>query len=177
MGAEESPDNANWATLWADATPSAEDTWENLAAHSAVSTTSGTKYIFFGARGRIVALEDAYVMIEGLTATVGFNSSNIPSGSFLGETSSYNLDITLENQTTGDSLTLQYPMQTNKVLNMDGENFDITYDDVSLIDVLQLDDDSRDIWIRLAQGSNTLGITSPDVGTLDIELSWYRRRL
>ena len=147
-----------------------------LAAHSAVSITTTSKYIFFGMDGTINVLLNAFAMLEGLTATVEFYSTNLPTGAFLGETSNFNLDISLGNQTTGDIVYLDYPMITTKVFLLDGENSAATFDEQNMHDAIALNDEGRSVWLRLATGNNTLELISPDCGTLTIALSWYRRR-
>jgi hypothetical protein len=51
------------------------------------------------------------------------------------------------------------------------------YGKVPAHEAITLDDESRAVFIRLAAGSNTLKVTSDNVGTLSVALSWYKRRL
>ena len=41
---------------------------------------------------------------------------------------------------------------------------------------MNLDDDSREIWLRLQPGSNTLAVTGTNIGTLSLALRWVERR-
>jgi phage-related protein len=85
--------------------------------------------------------------------------------------------VTIENQTTGDSITVTYPMLLNLNLEIDGEDCEVVYGKVPAHEAITLDDESRAVFIRLAAGSNTLKVTSDNVGTLSVALSWYKRRL
>lgn len=176
-GLQRSIDGNTWLNVWVDATPTAAGAWQALASHSAVSINTTNKYLFFGLNGTIKVLTNAYAMLEGLTATIEFYTANLPTGTFLGNTESFGLDLAFENQTMGDIVYLDYPMLKTKTFLLDSENYDVTVDGQNMHDAMSLDDEGRSIWMRLAKGSNVLAITSPDCGMLDIALSWYRRRL
>lgn len=175
-GLQRSINGKVWYNVWVDAKPTLNATWTALATHSAVSITTTSKYIFFGIDGTITVLTNAFAMLEGLTATVEFYSTNLPTGAFLGETTSFNLDIALSNQATGDIIYLDYPMIQTKVFLLDSENSVATFDEQNMHDAMALNDEGRSVWLRLSKGSNTLELISPDCGTLTIALSWYRRR-
>lgn len=175
-GLQRSLNGKTWVNVWTDAKP-ATTAWTALATHTTVSITTTNKYIFFGIDGTITVLANAYAMLEGLTATIEFYSTNLPTGAFLGESSNFSLEIALENQTTGDIVYLDYPMITTKVFLLDSENSVATFDEQNMHDAMTLNDEGRSVWLRLAKGVNTLALTSADCGTLDIALTWYRRRL
>lgn len=175
-GCQRSIDGATWFTVFHEALPTSLSTWTAFT-QTAVAVATTSQYLFVGLDGTILKLANALAALEGLTGTIVFYSTNLPSGSFLGETGNFSLDLTLENITTGDQILLDYPMVLNTAFALDGEEYSITYDGANMSDAMRLDDEGRSVWLRLQTGVNTLQITSADVGTLDIALSWYRRRL
>lgn len=176
-GLQRSVNGQTWYNVWVDTTPSTASVWEALAAHSSVSIDTASKFLFFGVDGTLNALTNAYAMLEALTMTVEFYTTNLPTGAFLGETTNFGLDLTLLNQANNDTVFLDYPMLQTKKFLLDSENSDATFDSQTMHDAMRLDDEGRSVWIRLPKGSNTLQLISPDCGTLNIALSWYRRRL
>lgn len=167
---------STWYDVWTEAKPVAEDTWESIT-HSSVSITPNMKAIRFVMTGSLSAVADVECYAEGLTATAEFVSANLPTGASLGEKSNYLLDITIENQANGDKISLLFPMLIDTLLNLDGENYTVLYGDANARSALSLDDESREVWIRLQPGDNTLEITGNDLASLDIDLSYYQRRL
>lgn len=176
-GLKRSDDNVTFYNVFNEAAPALAGVWAAITNTSPISIANTAKYIFFGLEGTILRLANAYAMLEALTGTIKFYSTNLPTGTFRGETGSFTLNLTLENQLTENKMMLDYPMVLNKVFDIDGENYEITFDSINMSDAMRLDDEGRSQWIRLLPGENILKITSPDVGTLDIVLSWYRRRL
>lgn len=174
---QRSVDGKTWIAVWTEATPS-NNTWTTLT-HSNSTITSYMQYIRFVLGGGIGQIANASANLEVLTCTVEFYSTNIPTGTLGSEKTNYHLDITLKNTTTGDSVDMSFPMLLTKVFTLDGEEFEATYDDVNAHGAITLDDESRAVWIRLNPGVNSLAMTGPasDLGTLDIALSWYPRRL
>jgi hypothetical protein len=98
-----------------------------------------------------------------------------------GEETIYMLELTIENLTTGNFLTL-FGLITrvggvwqsvtldlvNKLLTMAGENFYYA---------LSVDPDSYGEWLRLDPGVNSIRIRDEAVVGLDFAMSWYPRRL
>ncbi len=179
VGMRASLDGANYVYLFQEATPSAALSWENWTNNSTpTSTPTGSKYVQMLFRGGYPAAAAAHADIEALTCSAAFNSANIPSGAFLGAQGTLPLIVTLENETTGDVIYLNYLMALSKVFTIDGETKIVDYDGYSAFGALTLDDEGRSAYIRLQGGAtNTIRVTGDDLGTLDIDLSWYRRRL
>jgi hypothetical protein len=184
VGLQRSANGVEWYNVWNEATPASAGVWEAWSSHSGVSLAAGTKFVRFVLKGTSPAVEDALEMSECLTCTLVFNSSNIPTGTLLGETSNYPLDITIANAGNGDSIDLHFPMRLDKTFEVDGEAFTVEYDGVDAHGAMSLDDESRDVWIRLPVGSNQIDliaaspdVSSQDIGIMDVVLTWYRRRL
>jgi hypothetical protein len=166
-----------WTTLWSEATPASAATWTAWT-HNTVSVSPSKGVVEFWIWGGYPAAADAYAAIEALTCTVVVDSAYVPTGAFLGEKNNYPLVVTLENETTGDLITLNYMMLIGKIFSIDGENRLVQYDGYNAFGAVTLDDEGRSVYLRL-QGNvtNTIRITGADLGTLGIDLSWYRRRL
>jgi hypothetical protein len=169
-------DFKNYYMVWYEATPTAANSWEAITkASQAVTPNMATvQFVFTGSLSKQLDIETYF---EVLTATVEFPSANLPSFDFSTEAENYLLDITIENQTTGDSANLLYPMRVDVPLVVDGENYEITYGDANALSALELNDEGRDIWIRLLPGDNDLIITGNDIAILDVTLNWKERRL
>lgn len=175
---QRSVDGQTWIDVWNEATPTAAGAFENWATHSAVSIPNTTKFLRLVVVGIFSKLPNgAYAMTEALTGTIKFYSTNLPTATLLSRTSSYPLDLVLTNNANSDAVTLKYPMIYNKALLVNGETNAITFDAVNAHRALTLNDEGREIWIRLLPGSNQLNIAGTDIGTLSNALSWYRRRL
>lgn len=172
---ERSNDLKSWFKVWFEASPSAAATWESFTRSSA-SITPNSVAVRLSLAGSLAAAAGISTYFEALTATVDFLSAHIPVGTLLAEKSNYLLRMSVENVNNGDRVNLQFPMLLNKALTVDGETFQVTYDGVSANRALQLDDNSREIWIRLVQGVNQLRVTGTDVGSVTIGLTWYERR-
>lgn len=173
---QKSKDGEKWATMFSEGKPTGLKTWTNWSTHSGVSFGSGMKWtalVFSGSIGGT----DIYAMHECLTATITFVTANLPTGTLLPRTSNFQLDLNIANNANSDAIDLLTPMLIGKPFALDGENRLATYDNSNAHDAIRLNDESRSIWIRLNPGSNELQITATDVGTMNAELSWYKRRL
>ena len=164
-----------WVKVWSELTPTAAATWETVTKTSQAITPNmaNVRFVLTGTIPAVAAVEN---MAEILTVSVDFVSANLPTGTFLSEKSNYLLDVTVTNETTGDALQLVYPMLLNVAMDVDSEDFTVTYGLVNAHAAMSLNDDSRDLWLRLLPGTNTIKITGNDVGTLDVVLRWQERR-
>jgi hypothetical protein len=174
-GCQRSDTGATYYPVFNEAAPATLSTYITFT-QTAVAVATTSTILFIGLEGTISASAGALAMLEGLTVTVKFFSANLPSAALLGETGNYSLDETLENTTIGDQILLDYPMLRNAQMVLDGENFTVTYYGHPMSGAMRLDDEGRSVWMRLQPGNNVLSLTSPDLGTQDLALSWYRRR-
>jgi hypothetical protein len=168
---------ADWLALWTEATPASAATWTAWT-HNSVSVTGYRPWVELWLFGGYPAAADAYAAIEALTCTITLDSTYVPAGALLGEANNYPLVATLENETTGDAITLTFEILMNRVFSLDGETKSVQYNGYNAFGAVRMDDESRSAYIRLqGNATNTIRITSADLGTLDIVLSWYSRRL
>jgi hypothetical protein len=170
-----SEDGATYIDAWSEASPSAANAWEALATHSAVSMGS-KQWMRFLFDGYMEAGFQNYAFFEIQTLTINFVSANLPSATLLSQQATVQVDMAMSNAANADALQIKIPMLVGLPLALDGEAKTIQYNDVNAHDVISLNDDSRDWWIRLQKGANDLTILAADVGTLAANLSWYRRR-
>ena len=173
-------DGVNYVDLFTEATPSTTGVSENWANNSTPATpATGSKYVQMVFAGGWPAAVKEWAVFEMLTCTLAFNSSNIPSGAFLGlADTAFPLVVTIKNETTGDQISINYSTPLDKVFSIDGENNLVQFDGYNAFGALSLDDEGRAVYLRLQGGvSNTIRITAADLGTLHIDLHWYRRRL
>lgn len=175
-GLQRSINGSVWTTVWSELTPVNEDTWTAITKANQ-STPYSPTWIRFVLTGSIAAQADAAAYFEVLTATVTFTSAKVPDGTLLSQTGNYPLSVTIENQTTGDIITVTYPMLLNLGLEIDGETCEVMYGKVPAHEAITLDDESRAVFLTLAAGSNVLEATSDTMGTMSVALSWYKRRL
>lgn len=176
---QRSDNGITWYDLWSEATPSGSGSFEAWSTHTDVTVANTSKFLRHVVTGIFPAVADAYAMTEALTVTAEFVTANLPAGAFLGESgSSYTLDFKLSNDRSGDIVALSFPALFNIPFVFDSENSEATFDGANAHEaVTLLDDPGRSAWIRLLPGENILTITAADIGTVSIDLSWYRRRL
>lgn len=176
-----------WVDIFTETTPSGAAGFEDLASHTDIDIDSTSTMIRMLITGLSDKIDSSYALFEALTFIVYWTTANIPSLTLLGEQSNYHLDVrvkntaTLGNLTITDSVELRLPMRMNTPLVLDGENFEALYDELNMHGAITLDDESRTVWWRALPGViNTISIeslTGQDIGTLDVDLSTYRRRI
>ena len=173
-----SANGVDYFSLWNEATPASAATWTAFTRNS-VAVAAGSRHLRLLLAGGYKAVANAYAILSSLTATVTFSSGNVPTGTFLGEEASYPLELTITNETNGDSVAVSgFPMSIGKVFAMDGEARSVTYDGANSHSAVELNDESRAGFIRLVGGvENVITIAGDDLGELDVDLSYFRRRL
>lgn len=180
-GMRRSKDGKTWYPVFNEASPTVVATPQAGTGCTALDidptniiTTNFVQFLFAGQSDK---LANMYEWLEALTVTLEWVAATIPSITLMGEKDNFTLDVKLANDDNDDALELVFPMQLNKVISVDGEEHTVTYDGVNSHGALTLNDESRTVYIRLPLGTNHITITSPDCGTLDGDLKWYRRRL
>jgi hypothetical protein len=106
-----------------------------------------------------------------------FTSATLPASTLLGEAANYPLSIGIKNDTTGDEIDLLFPMILNNPVVLDSEEKTALYHGINCHGCIALNDESRSVWIRLEAGANDLEIIGDDLGTIQLSLSWNRRRV
>lgn len=164
------------SSLWAEADPAYDGTWYDLATHvndalpSAATSISiyltGSIYGQTGALGKYAEIRTASLAFENIFTGAGL----------LAQKSNITMDLTLINDTNGDSLGANYPLLAGKVISIDSEESIVTYDSFNYYSAIIQDDKTRPVFIRLQPGANTISLIGA-VGAGTITLSWYKRRM
>jgi hypothetical protein len=81
----------------------------------------------------------------------------------------YALNVTLTNNTTGESIQIVHPMETNETVEIDTMNKTVTYlkDNSDIFPALHYFQ-ARNEWFRLVQGTNTISYTETGVTGVDV---------
>lgn len=171
-------ENANlWKALGNESSPASEDTWTAFTINEIAINGTAQKYVGFALDGTISAGgAEVLAHYEILTCTVKFPAASIPTGTLLAQAASYPVAIVLKNNTNGQSVMINTPMLPNKVLLLDGENFEAKYDGGNAENLVTPNSETRETYIEVEPGANTLAIEAAEIGTLSIALSWYPRR-
>jgi len=181
-----SANGSDWTTVFSEATPSSAASFQNWSAHTNVDIDNTSKMLRLILAGVSGAVANSYQLFEALTFITYWTTANIPSLTLLGEQSNHHLAVRLNNVATAgvksvdDSIDLEYPMKLAKEMVIDGEAHTLTYEGVNAHGAMNLDDESRTVFIRLLPGSNSLTLSSlqgVNMGSLTGALSWYKRRL
>lgn len=180
-GMRRKKDGQDWQTVFNEASPAAVGVASAITGCSALDidptniiTTTILQFVVVGQSSKIANM---YAWLEALAVTLEWAPANIPSITLMGEKSNFTLDIKTSNDDNDDEFEVVLPMQVGKVISIDGEEHTVKFDGVNSHGALTLNDESRTVYIRLQLGTNHITISSPDCGTLDGALSWYRRRL
>ncbi|MBI5951908.1 MAG: hypothetical protein HY865_09640 [Chloroflexi bacterium] len=188
-GLQKSLTGAAYIDLKMEATPTAAGSYsaftytDTIVTPTTVTALAGMfKSLRFGAFGLYSEAADVYLRIEVSGWTVHFVSATLPTGTFLTAEDNVTLDATVANDQLiddaeeVDSVRVVTPMLIGKEFAINGESNEVTFDGMNAHSAITLNDDSRTEILRLAPGNNELSITSDDMGTLGIALSWYLRR-
>ncbi len=166
-------------STWTDETIIAGNPWninQALDANGADKWVGmiGTTELFQG----LNADSDRGARIEVADVTLTIYGAAAPTSTINAEEGSYTLAATIENVTTGESITLNFAtMLLGETLVVNTYDKAITYlvDGSSQQQILTLDGGARRDWLRLLPGENEL--TYSDTGTqeVDTETLWHRR--
>ena len=159
-------------SVWADATPTVVQTWEALAAHSAVALGAGYYYLLFRFGGTIGATANSVNYYEIDTVTLALASANVPQGTFNAEQSNYHIQATITNNTSGEWLKVCTGMPINTALTVDCLNKLAYLADNSIVQDIKFSSVRKD-WLPVAVGANELQFD--DAGTAGVTINIYWR--
>lgn len=154
--------------------PAAAGGWEAWSRNETLVT--GSKYVGLHL-GPIASYPvSASQFLEASDCTVGLNTTYSPDHEIGSEQANYPLDCTLTNETTGESITLEYNMTVTGELRIDTDRKVITdmADDSVQMQALTLDEVRRD-WLRLQPGVNSLKFDDTGTTSVVIVVEWDRR--
>lgn len=174
---ENSENGTSWAIEYSIPAPSSNNTWESWSRNEAIA--SGKYYVSL----RVHAALGTSVVnnLEAADCTITLNSSYTPEISFPGSvgTSTYPLEVTIINDTTSESVAVQYNMDLNESLQVDTHMKTVTdlIDGSNQRQALTVVNGPRRHWLKLEPGDNELewteiGVTGVTV-TIDFEARYY----
>ena len=93
------------------------------------------------------------------------------------EISNYGLSCTIENQTTGDMIEVDFEMELNEYLNVDSDEKTVVYeaDNSNQFNALDLTGGPRRDWLPLIVGANTFRFIDVSTGNVTIGFTWDER--
>ena len=115
--------------------------------------------------------------VEAADVTLALNSSYTPTVTIGGEQSTYRLQGTITNVTTGDALEVEFGMDIDESLEIDTDTHDVTYltDNSPQYQALGIVGGSRKHLLRLQPGSNSLKYEETGLVDIDIDIEFERR--
>lgn len=167
-----------YATAQAVTTPSASATWESwsiaaLSVNGNYPLESDTYFLRLLQNGSLPALasNNAAAEIEGCTIELcayGKCFSTVRAEA----TSTYYLEAIITNDTTGDAITIVWPMKLNEMLIVDCDARTVTYQDgTNALAAVTLNSDRVD-WLNIEYGSTQLSYTETGAAGLTVVLEW-----
>jgi hypothetical protein len=117
--------------------------------------------------------------LEFSDCTITLDDTRTPSLHFLGSeiSSRYNLDVVIENTTTGEQMRVQFPMRVDETFVVDTDKKLVYYeaDGSNQFQAMTLPDSIRRDWLKLQPGSNTLKYNESGVNTATVTVDWVER--
>lgn len=166
-----------WISADNQATPASAATWTAFTIASTDTGALGAGYenIRFRFAGYVNAADSNYAAYTITDATLGLESTGIPVVVVGAEQSTYRLQCTIENTTTGESMSLDANIGINRTITIDCDAKTVTLDDgTNLIAALSLST-IRDDWLNLQPGSNTITYTETGAVGLTLGAAWEGR--
>lgn len=131
-----------------------------------------SKAIKFRLEGNLAGLANGKYCYEVLTATVGLSA--VPTITVGSELSSYSMDCTITNVTTGEYLTFAYPMVLGQTVIINCDSKTVAINNHSVFAGLQLST-ARVNWLDLRPGANTLKFEQDYTSGVTVAISWQDR--
>jgi hypothetical protein len=169
-------DNVNYVTAWTETAP-ALSTWTAFT-HAGVATSGSPKTVRAIFAGSATAYQYLQAYYEIDTATLALSSSTSPTvtvGAEVGATF-YPINAKIMNVTTGDYVTIAYPMYLNQTLMIDTVNRTVTINGQSVLSSMAMSS-VRVQWLDLLpSATNQLSYTqTAGVGGVTFVTKWQDR--
>ncbi len=125
-GLQKSIDGLTWTDQYNLTKPASAQTWTAFS-HSGSSLAGTYNYLQYILEGSIQGLTGNNVALEvqGLTPTK--DRTQIPQGELAAVDSTYHLDVTMDNDATGEEFSVDFVMKVGESLQIDCENKVVTY--------------------------------------------------
>lgn len=160
-----------WGIEWSETTPVA-DTWTAWT-HNAEAVVNTRRALKYALAGSTSATAGDYFAFEVLAATITL--VNYPTVTTRTAAAGYYIDAIVTNSTTGDFITVKYPLIINQTLliDCDPNNPNATYSGQVINAVVP--NTNRSNWLPLDPGANTLVFTSDSNSDITILVKHYDR--
>lgn len=152
---------------------SVKDAWTAWSQN--VTLTAGSQYVQLYMTGYAKDLKRARG--EAADVTLALAGSYTPTVAIGGEQTTYRLQPTLTNVTTGDALQIDFGMDLDEGLEINTDTHDVTSltDNSPQYQALGIVGGSRKHLLRLRPGANTLRYDEVGVVDVDVDISFERR--
>jgi len=172
-GLDYSIDLKSWKNLWNETSPVNAGQWTAWSRQntSVVNTAQAIRFVLSGS---IAAAADAAGRFETAAVTVELVAANTPFVAMAAGNANYQFRATLVNETTGEEITLNFPMVVDKTLTVDSAAKTILYEGANALAALQ-PFPARAEWLRLLPGENALRFDSDTTGPVTVVVRWRNR--
>lgn len=169
--------STTFTNLWTVSAQTATDygtftAWTKASSDAVVG--AGKKYLRWLQNGTIKGVADTYAKVGISAITVGL--TNVPHIMIRSESNNYNLNCQISNDTTGESFTINFPMELSQTLYVDtNPDFPtVKYKGQIVNGCIKLNS-IRSAWMKLQPGANTISYESipSDPFDISITIKWY----
>lgn len=176
-GLQVSTDGIMWTTIWNEAAPTTTDTWQALAAHSSVSLGGTYKHLRYVFQGTVLGVANAAAYFEVDSITLTLDSNETPVITVGAEGGDYEVDMVIQNDTTGHYIEVNYPSanQADIIIDCDAKTVKLE-DGTSIRGALKLSGVRKE-WLTVGPGSTTISVTESGLVDVDVSIAYQERSL
>jgi len=173
---ESSLDGRRWFFEWTEATPGSAGSPVTITHTSAETLIANSRYIRYHLLGSINALVDNVVRFEIHSVTLILTSANVIQVGMSGEQANYQFAVEIRNNTTGESLFIDYPVAEDETLIVNSDGMEATYKGMNALRGISWDRIRTD-WLRLEPGENELQYFADPTSDVHIVIKTHNRAL
>lgn len=167
-----SVNGANMTLMHTETSPVTADAWAAVAIAEKLTNISATytpNRIRLQLSGTVDSSATGLARFEVDDITLKMRPENLPVIAVGSEISTYRLDVTLTNTTTGDSIRLVQAMELTKTLKVYSDRKRILYEGLAA-DAALAAYPVRDDWLPLVPGANTLQLSADYTGNVTVAI-------
>lgn len=152
---------------------SVKDAWTAWSQNATLDT--GARYVQFHMSG--AARSTKRTRVEVADVTVALDSSYTPTVAIGAEQTTYRLQATVTNETTGEAFGLDFGMDLDESLEVNTDTEEVTFlaDDSAQYQALDIIGENRKRILRLQPGANTLRYEEDGLVDVDVDIEFERR--
>lgn len=165
---QSSADGSTWESEYTIPAPTANETWQAWSDNT--SLTAGSKYVGtfienMDEKSRVEVSDITLTITDPFTHTIG------------SEISSYQATATITNNTTGDSIKIDFPLLVNEQIEIDTDAKTVIYltENSNQFQAITLIGGARRDWLKLQTGSNTIQYDEIGMQAVTIDFEWEER--